>query len=66
MPGEEERDTCLTLEQETDRLMKAAIDTLQREISDRSKRLQDLSTNFGFLLHATALPTGEVHQETIR
>lgn len=65
MPGEEERDASMTLEQEADRVMKAAIDTLQREISERSKRVRNLSTNFGFLLNTIDMLTGEIDKETL-
>ena len=48
-------DASLTLVSEIDRVMKLATDTLITEIDERSKRLQELHSKFGFLLDVKKL-----------
>jgi len=49
MPGEIAQDAGLTVEEEIERVMKAAIDRLRFELSTRFK---ELDAKFGFLLGA--------------
>ena len=49
----------LTLVEVIDRVMKLSLDRLVQEIRDRSKRLQDLNSKFGFLLDVQSLITSE-------
>ena len=60
--GETARDAGLTLEQETERVMKMAIDTIIEEIGNRSMRLQCLDQKFGFLLRTNVLLFGELDE----
>jgi len=54
MPAEDARDADLTMEvEELNRVIKLAIDTLAQEIDDRSKRLRELNSCFGFLWTST-------------
>ena len=50
LPGENSIDSGLTAEQEICRIMKAALDRLISEITNRFSRLRDLDSRFGFLL----------------
>jgi hypothetical protein len=57
--GEKATDAGLTLVEEIDRVMKLSLDRLVQEIRDRSKRLQDLNSKFGFLLDVQSLITSD-------
>lgn len=59
MDGEKATGAGLTLVEEIDRVMKLSLDRLVQEIHDRSKRLQDLNSKFGFLLDVQLLITSE-------
>ena len=59
MDGEKATGAGLTLVEEIDRVMKLSLDRLVQEIRDRSKRLQDLNSKFGFLLDVQSLIASE-------
>ena len=59
MDGEKATGAGLTLVEEIDRVMKLSLDRLVQEIRDRSKRLQDLNSKFGFLLDMQSLIASE-------
>lgn len=59
MTGEKATDVGLTLTQEVDRVMKLSLDRLVQEIQNRSKRLRDLNSKFGFLLDVHSLITSD-------
>ena len=61
--GDEATDAGLTLVKEIDRVMKLSLDRLVQEIRDRSKRLRDLNSKFGFLLDVQSLITSDVVNE---
>jgi hypothetical protein len=65
MPGEEARDAGLTMEEELSSVIKLAIDTLAQEIDDRSKRLRDLNSCFGFLLDINSLLSSDREPEDL-
>ena len=57
---------CLTLVEEIDRVMKLSLDRLVQEICDRSKRLQDLNSKFGFLLDVQSLiASDDVNEDSL-
>jgi len=59
MPGENASDAGMSMKVEIDRVMKQALDTLSQQLQDRSKRIQDINSHFGFLLDVTSLIGGE-------
>jgi uncharacterized protein YeeX (DUF496 family) len=65
LPGEEAADAGLTMMDEISRVMKLALDTLIQEINDRSKRLEDLHHQFGFLLNVNSLISGDMEPEQL-
>ena len=65
MPGEDARDAGLTMEDELNRVIKLAIDTLAQEIDDRSKRFRELKSCFGFLLDINSLLSSEREPEEL-
>ena len=65
MSGEEARDAGLTMEEELSSVIKLAIDTLAQEIDDRSKRLRDLNSCFGFLLDINSLLSSDREPEDL-
>jgi hypothetical protein len=65
MPGEDARDAGLTMKEELNRVIKLAIDTLAQEIDDRSERLRDLNSCFGFLLDINSLLSSDHEPEDL-
>ncbi|XP_053101887.1 52 kDa repressor of the inhibitor of the protein kinase-like [Hemicordylus capensis] len=55
MPGEKSRDAGLTAREEMERVMKGALDRLNRELGERFTRLHDTDAKFGFLLDSEGL-----------
>ncbi|KAL5477549.1 hypothetical protein EMCRGX_G024360 [Ephydatia muelleri] len=58
MPGESEPDAGLSVQDEASRVMKLSLDTLCQELQERSIRLQELNSKFGFLLNVQSLING--------
>jgi len=62
MPGKDARDAGLKMEEELNRVIKLAIDTLAQ---DRIKRLWELNSCFGFLLDINSLLSSDREPEDL-
>ena len=65
MPGESEPDAGLSVQDEASRVMKLSLDTLCQELQERSIRLQELNSKFGFLLNVQSLINGNVESDLV-
>eukprot|EP00731_Ephydatia_muelleri_P034131 Em0048g7a len=65
MPGESEPDPGLSVQDEASRVMKLSPDTLCQELQERSIRLQELNSKFGFLLNVQSLINGDVESDLV-
>ena len=65
MPGESEPDAGLSVQDEASRVMKLSLDTLRQELQERSIRLQELNSKFGFLLNVQSLINGNVESDLV-
>ena len=65
MPGESEPDAGLSVQDEASRVMKLSLDTLCQELQERSIRLQELNSKFGFLLNVQSLINGDVESDLV-
>ena len=65
MPGESEPEAGLSVQDEASRVMKLSLDTLCQELQERSIRLQELNSKFGFLLNVQSLINGDVESDLV-
>eukprot|EP00731_Ephydatia_muelleri_P001290 Em0001g1290a len=65
MPGESEPDAGLSVQDEASRVMKLSLHTLCQELQERSIRLQELNSKFGFLLNVQSLINGNVESDLV-
>ena len=65
MPGESEPDAGPSVQDEASRVMKLSLDTLCQELQERSIRLQELNSKFGFLLNVQSLINGDVESDLV-